>query len=71
MVVELFITMALEIITIKLLGIKTQDFKGHIVQTHIGTHRTRDLMEIMPHFHQQVQDPRLQLGVMDIGWMFL
>ena len=88
MVVEIFITMALEIIPINILGInqefdrtqglliKSQGFKikiskGQKVQTCIGNPRTGDLMEIKTLFHQQVQDPRLQLGVMDIGWMFL
>ena len=50
MVVELFITMALEITTIMLLGIKI--LKGHIVQTHIGTLRTKDLVEIKIKFQQ-------------------
>ena len=69
MVVEIFITMALEIIIIMLLGIKIKIFKGQIVQTHIGTLMTKDLVEVKINF-QQVYDPRLQLGVMDIGWMF-
>ncbi|KAJ0556863.1 putative transcription factor interactor and regulator CCHC(Zn) family [Helianthus annuus] len=59
MVVEIFITMALEITTIMLLGIKIQDFKiktskGQIVQMYIGTLRTKDLVEIKIKFHQQV-----------------
>ena len=49
---------------------QNQNFQSQKVQTCIGIPRTRDRMEIKPLFHQQVQEPRLQLGVMDIGWMF-
>ncbi|MFS7933079.1 hypothetical protein Hanom_Chr04g00375551 [Helianthus anomalus] len=51
-------------------GVKIIIFKGQKIREVIGTLAIKDLVEIINLVQQRVSNPRLQQGVMDIGWTF-